>query len=138
MRGGAVARSDGGLKVILAHGVAGGGETKVVDAALNHRLVPTRTILLVQTEDISSGVGARTQTAGIEQHEREERVGLGQARGGMLEEQQGEADGFVAKIRAHQVLAARGFVAFIEKQVDRSEHAAQTRGEFVRIRHGEG
>src|ERR1051325_375678 len=43
----------------------------------------------------------------------------------MLNQKRGEADRFVTKLLAHEFLAARRLVAFIEKQVERLQHCVQ-------------
>ena len=103
---------------------------------MDHGLIPRGAVLLVQTQEIAGVVGAGVQAGGVEQHEREQGVGARLLCSGMLCDQGDEPDGFLAKFLAHEALAHGGFVAFVEKQVERVQHAIEPGRKLGGIRHG--
>src|SRR6476469_1897156 len=49
----------------------------------------------------------------------------------MFRQQETQANGFAAKILLDQAIAARGFVTFVEKQVERLQHVAEPDRQLV-------
>jgi len=48
--GGGVAGGDSGLEMVFAHRIACGSQREVVQAARDHRVIPARTVLLVEAQ----------------------------------------------------------------------------------------
>jgi hypothetical protein len=128
--GGAVAGGDAGLEVVFAELGALGGLGEVEEAAFDERVVPFRTVLVVEAEEIAVVAEARGKTRGGEQHEREKGVRARDVAGGVGDEERAEADGFVAELLAEEAFAGGGFVALVEKEVERGEDAVEAIGEI--------
>ena len=133
---GAVTGGDAGFEVILANGIALCGEGEALDAALNHGLVLRGAVLLMEAEEIARIIGPGRESGGIQKHEGEQCRGARRLGGWVLGQEGDEADGFVAEGFAHQTFAATGLVAFVEKQIERSENAIEPLGQFAGIRYG--
>ena len=91
----------------------------MTEAALDGGAVPEGAVLLGQEEDVSRRVGAGGEAGGVEQHEGEKGVRLWLVARGMLDEELEKTDGFLAKLGPHEHFALRGFVAFVEEEVER-------------------
>ena len=68
---GAVTRSDSRLKMILAELIACRRLREMKHAARDHRLIPSRAVLLFQAQQIALAIEPRRETSGIEQHQRQ-------------------------------------------------------------------
>ena len=86
-------------------------------------MVPQRAILLFQEYDIAAGCLASCAARVMQQHQGEQSLDLAPWRHQRIE-QTTEPDSFAREVRAHQVLAGCGHVAFREHEIDHREHAA--------------
>src|SRR4030095_6865257 len=119
-----------GLEMIRAQLVAGGGLAQMFYPTRDHGLIPSRTILLFESKDVTFGIHSRGKARGVEQHERDQRVGAGLIPNRMFRQQSPQANRFLTKVLLDQVVAARRFVAFVEKQIKRLQYPIQTPGKF--------
>src|SRR3954452_18144745 len=102
----------------------------MVDTARDHHLVPSGTILVFESKDVAFGICPRRESGGIEQHEREQGMRARLISRRMLREQRSQSNRFLAKILFDQVIAARRFVALVEKQIESLQNGIETVREF--------
>src|SRR5437588_654298 len=126
---------DSGLQMIYAQLVPGGGHAQMLHAAGDQRLIPNRTILLLESKNVSRRIGSRVQARSVEQHQRDQRVGARLISGRMFRQQRPQTNRFLAKFLSDQMIAARRLVAFIEKQVERLQDGIQTPRQFFASRY---
>jgi hypothetical protein len=119
-------RGNAGLKVIDAQRAAVGRLSEANNTALDHGSIPSGAILFMQTEEISDIISAGIQAGGVQQHERQEREGTRFLRGWMLRDQGNQPNGFSAEFLPDEAVTDGGFVSFVEKQVERVQHAAES------------
>ncbi len=100
---------------------------------LDHVLLPQRTVLLVQQDQLTSGRDPRRAPGLVQQHQRQQahHLRLGQ----QLQQQVAQADGFAGQLISGQLGAHGGRVALVEYQVDHPQHALQALGQFTQLRH---
>src|SRR5690349_18206383 len=75
--------------------------------------------------------GGKTRRA--KEHQRQQSVAARTASRGMGDEQRGETNRLAAQVFPQQSDAGRGFVAFIEEEVERREDAIQPRREIFAL-----
>ena len=100
--------------MIFAELIACRRPRKVERTARDHRLVPLRPVLFFQAQQIALAVQPRRETRCIQQHQRQQRMGLGLIASRMLRQQICKANRFLAEFFPNQILATRRFVAFVK------------------------
>src|SRR6266567_1937476 len=126
---------DPSLKMICTQLVPGGGHAQMVHAAGDQRLIPSRTILLLEPKDVSLRIRSRRQTRGVEQHQRDQGVTARLISGRMFRQQRPQTNRFLAKFFSDQMIAAGRLVALVEKKVERLQDSIQTPRQFFASRY---
>src|SRR5437868_226111 len=121
---------DPGLKMICTQFVAGGGYAQMLHAVGDQRLIPARTILLLEPKYVPLSIGSRRQARGVEQHQRDQGVSARLISGRMFRQQRPQTNRFLAKFLSDQMIAARRLVTFIEKKIERLQDRIQTPRQF--------
>ena len=124
-----MAGGDGGLQVIAGTFDPGHRAFEAGHAAGDQRAVPKRAVLLGQAQQAAVGIDAGRQTRGLKRHQGGERIDPTLVRQVAGQDQRGDAQGFVAEMAAHQVVADMGGIAFVEQQVDNLQDAVEAGGE---------
>ena len=101
------------------------------------RAVPQRAILLFEQNQVPVGVGPRCATGFVQQHQRRQSAGL-VIIGQKFAHHAREPDRFAAEFAAHQRVACRRRVTFVEDQVDNSVNRVDPLGQQLIWRHRVG
>ena len=90
--------------------------------------IPQRTVLLAEQHDLARRRGPRGVTRLVQQHQREQPdcFGLGQ----QLHQQSTQAYRLGSQAPAHERLARRSEIAFVEHEIDHAQHAVEAFGQF--------
>ncbi len=88
-------------------------------------MVPLRAVLIVERQQIAGLIDAGGEARAREKHEREQSVTARSISGRVRHQQCGQEDRFLAKFLAEQAIARGGFVAFVEKEIERREDAVE-------------
>jgi len=143
VRGGVILRramtpGDARLKMVFGDLAARRRRGEVKHAARDHRTIPARPILLLQAQQIAFGIHAGWKTRSVQQHQGQQPMRPGLVARRMFRQQVRQANGFLAKLLAHQLFTAGRLVAFIEQEVERVQHAVETGLELAARRNLEG
>ena len=131
-----VQRCDSRQQLILADRSARQGSADERDAFGDRLLVPQRSILLVERDQLAERSGARRAARVGQQHEREQTCDLRIVRQQHANRTR-EADRFVRQVRAMQARSGAGRVAFVENEIENVQHRAQALRSFLGVRHAE-
>src|SRR5437588_4939470 len=126
---------DPGLKMICTQFVAGGGYAQMLHAVGDQRLIPARTILLLEPKYVPLSIGSRRQARGVEQHQRDQGVSARLISGRMFRQQRPQTNRFMTKFFSDQMIAAGCLVTFVEKQVERLQNSIQAPRQFFASRY---
>ena len=133
-RGARMAGGDGGLQGIDVERAGQGLRVfQRRQAAPDQQAVPAAAILFQQQHRVARRVDARGQTRGLDFHQREQAVHLGDC-GQAARQRARQPLRFLAQRGAHPVVACRGGVAFVEDQVQHFQHRRQARVQFCAAR----
>ncbi len=125
-----MARSDSGLKMIFADLVSSSRLREMKHALCDHRLVPLHPVLLTKAKQRALAIHASRDARAVQQHQRKQRMRFGLISRRVLRQQARQADRLVTDFLANQLFAARSFVAFVEKQVERLQNTVQSPRQF--------
>src|SRR5216110_2779988 len=121
---------DPSLKMICTQLVPGGGHAQMLHAAGDQHLIPNRTILLLEPEDVALRICSRGQARSVEQHQRNQGVSARLISSGMFRQQRSQTNRFLAKFFSDQMIAAGRLVAFVEKKVERLQDTIEAPRQF--------
>ena len=121
---------DGGLQCVTANRTFLKRARQQRDAFLNGRLVPKRTVLFIEWDELARGAGARGAAGIGEEHKREQAGDFGvireQSVGGA-----GKADSLCREVEALQLRAGARGVALVEDEIEDMEHRAESLGALL-------
>ncbi len=129
-RGAGVLGGDRGLEEVRTGLMVTSGSSELSEALLNLGLVPERSVLIGKQHRLAGRVGSGGLTCIGEQDEREQRADLGFLRH-QRGEQAREPDPLPAQIGPCQTRPFGRHVAFVEDQIDNSEHTCEPIGEHL-------
>jgi hypothetical protein len=110
----------------------------MLEAKREEIAVPRRSILILEQDEIAGRVAPSRRPRGVERHQRDEGMHAGRGDRRRIGQSQPQAQGLAAEIRADDVVAAAGGVAFVEQQVDHVHRGLDARGQRASRRHLEG
>src|SRR5881275_3550909 len=121
---------DPGLKMICTQFVSGGGYAQMLHAVGDQRLIPARTILLLEPKYVPVSICSSRQARGVEQHQRDQGVSARLISGRMFRQQSSQTNRFMTKFFSDQMIAAGRLVTFVEKKVERLQDGIQPPRQF--------